>query len=152
MNRREFMGSMSAAATVGPILHMPLPIGNRTRSQLPRASWLGKGLIDAGGSHEPYIFVIRRGGESLNARKDYEWNQSEELIRQLHEQGIEMFHTHLYKGFGLAAEKPEMEDARRAAAIARSTSIAPPSATRATSSPVDGSTDTKVSPETASAS
>ena len=50
-----------------------------------------------------YIFVIRRGGESLNARKEYESNQSEELIRTLHEQGIEMFHTHLYKGFGMAA-------------------------------------------------
>lgn len=118
MNRRDFMGSMGVAVTVGPILHMPLPIGYRTRSQLPRASWLGKGLIDAGGSHEPYIFVIRRGGQSLNARQDYDWNQGEELIRQLHEQGIEMFHTHLYKGFGLAAEKPEMEDARRTAAIA----------------------------------
>ncbi len=118
MNRRDFMGSMAAAATVGPILKMPLPIGSNTRSQLPRAAWLENGLIDAGGSHEPYIFVIRRGGESLNARKDYEWNQSEELIRTLHEQGIEVFHTHLYKGFGMAAEKPEMEDARRAAAIA----------------------------------
>src|ERR1019366_2163477 len=118
MNRRDFMGRMSAAVTVGPILKMPLPLGRGPRSPLPRAAWLEKGLIDAGGSHEPYIFVIRRGGESLNSRQDYEWNQSEELIRQLHEQGIEMFHTHLYKGFGLAAEKPEMEDARRAAAIA----------------------------------
>jgi hypothetical protein len=97
---------------------MPLPIGGTTRAQLPRAAWLANGLIDAGGSHEPYIFVVRRGGESLDARKDYEWNQSEELIRTLHEQGIEVFHTHLYKGFGMAAEKPEMEDARRTAAIA----------------------------------
>jgi hypothetical protein len=117
MNRRDFMGSMAAAATVGPILKMPLPIGSSTRVQLPRAAWIEKGLIDAGGSHEPYIFVIRRGGESLNARKEYEWNQSEELIRTLHEQGIEVFHTHLYKGFGMAAEAPEMEDARRTAAI-----------------------------------
>lgn len=118
MNRRDFIGGMAAAVTVGPILKMPLPIGASTRSQLPRAEWLTSGVIDAGGSHEPYIFVIRRGGESLNARKDYESNQSEELIRTLHEQGIEMFHTHLYKGFGMAAEGPEMEDARRVAAIA----------------------------------
>jgi len=118
MNRRDFMGSVAAAVTVGPILKTPLPIGASTRSQLPRASWIAKGLIDAGGSHEPYIFVIRRGGESLNARQDYERNQSEKLIRTLHEQGIEVFHTHLYKGFGMAAEKPGMEDARRVAAIA----------------------------------
>ncbi len=118
MNRRDFIGSMAAVATVGPILKMPLPVGNKTQSQLPRAKWLENGVIDAGGSHEPYIFVIRRGGESLDARRDYEWNQSEDLIRSLHEQGIEIFHTHLYKGFGMAAEKPEMEDARRAAATA----------------------------------
>ena len=118
MNRRDFMGSMAGAAAVGQILKMPLPIGSSTRSALPRAAWLENGLIDAGGSHEPYIFVVRRGGESLNARKEYEWNQSEELIRTLHEQGIEVFHTHLYKGFGMAAEGPEMEEARRAAAIA----------------------------------
>jgi hypothetical protein len=118
MNRRDFMGSMAAAAAVGQIVKMPLPIGASVRSPLPRAAWLANGLIDAGGSHEPYIFVIRRGGESLDARKEYEWNQSEELIRTLYEQGIEVFHTHLYKGFGMAAERPEMEDAQRAAAIA----------------------------------
>ena len=118
MNRRDFLGGMAATAAVGQILKMPLPIGKSVRSPLPRAKWLENGLIDAGGSHEPYIFVVRRGGERLDARKDYEWNQSEELIRTLHSQGIEVFHTHLYKGFGMAAEKPEMEDARRAAAIA----------------------------------
>jgi hypothetical protein len=109
---------MAAGAAMGQVLKMPLPMDQSTLSPLPRAAWLKNGLIDAGGSHEPYIFVIRRGGESLNARKEYEWNQSEELIRTLHEQGIEVFHTHLYKGFGMAAERPEMEDARRAAALA----------------------------------
>jgi len=118
MNRRDFLGSMAAATVVGEMVKLPLPIGQSVRAQLPRAKWLENGLIDAGGSHEPYIFVIRRGGQRLDARKDYEWNQSEELIRTLHDQGIEVFHTHLYKGFGMAAEKPEMEDARRAAAIA----------------------------------
>jgi len=118
MNRRDFLGSMAATAAVGQIVNMPLPIGENVRSPLPRAKWLENGLIDAGGSHEPYLFVVRRGGERLDARKDYEWNQSEELIRTLHGQGIEVFHTHLYKGFGMAAEKPEMEDARRVAAIA----------------------------------
>jgi len=118
MNRRDFLGSVAATAAVGQIVTMPLPIGSNVRSPLPRAKWLENGLIDAGGSHEPYIFVIRRGGERLDARKDYEENQSEELIRTLHGQGIEVFHTHLHKGFGMAAEKPEIEDTRRAAAIA----------------------------------
>ena len=118
MKRRDFLGGMAATAAVGQVLKMPSPVGENVRLPLPRAPWLENGLIDAGGSHEPYIFVVRRGGERLDARKDYEWNQSEELIRTLHNQGIEVFHTHFYKGFGMAAEKPEMEDARRTAAIA----------------------------------
>jgi hypothetical protein len=79
--------------------------------------WIGNGLIDAGGSHEPYLFVARRGGQSLNAREIYEHEQSEEVIRQLKNQGVEVFHTHLYKGFGMVAEKPEMEDTARTAAM-----------------------------------
>jgi hypothetical protein len=86
--------------------------------QMSHARWLANGLIDAGGSHEPYSFLVRVGGESAQARAYYEHAQSEEVIRHLKEQGIEVFHTHLYKGFGMAAEMPEMEDTRRAAAIA----------------------------------
>jgi len=85
---------------------------------LPRAKWLENGLIDAGGSHEPYLFMVRRGGQRLDVRASYEHAQSEEVIRKLKEQGVEVFHTHLYKGFGMAAEKPEMEDAKRTAEIA----------------------------------
>jgi Beta-galactosidase trimerisation domain/Beta-galactosidase len=80
--------------------------------------WLDNGLIDAGGSHEPYLFVVRRGGQRLDARQAYEQAQSEKVIRTLKDQGVEVFHTHLYKGFGIAAEMPEMQDAVRAAAIA----------------------------------
>jgi hypothetical protein len=118
MNRRDFMESMATGVTAAQILKMPLPIADSTSSQLPRAAWLKDGLIDAGGTHEPYIFVVRRGGSSLNARKEYEWNQSEELIRQLRDQGIEVFHTHLYKGFGMAAEMPDMKETKRATEIA----------------------------------
>jgi hypothetical protein len=87
-------------------------------ASLPRAHWLQSGLIDAGGSHEPYLFVVRRGGQHLNAYEHYQKDQSEDVIRRLKEQGVEVFHTHLYKGFGMAAEKPEMEDAKRVAAVA----------------------------------
>ncbi len=86
--------------------------------RLPRARWLENGLIDAGGSHEPYLFVVRRGGQPLDALDAYREQHSEELIRRLKEQGVEVFHTHLYKGFGMAAEKPEMVEAKRVAAIA----------------------------------
>ncbi len=111
MKRREFLGSVPAAS-------LAAQVAGQSRALLPRASWLADGLIDAGGSHEPYLFVVRRGGQRFDARLTYERAQSEEVIRRLREQGVEVFHTHLYKGFGMAAEKPEMEDAVRTAALA----------------------------------
>lgn len=120
MNRRDFMGSVAAGLSVANVRNsVSNPQGSPVNEELPpQGAWLHNGLIDAGGSHEPYIFVVRRGGESLNAREIYEHDQSEAVIRRLKSQGVEVFHTHLYKGFGMAAEMPEMEDTKRAAAIA----------------------------------
>src|ERR1051326_2992238 len=86
--------------------------------EMPHAKWIENGLIDAGGNHEPYIFIVRRGGERLDARDQVAGAQAEEVLRRLKSQGVEVFHTHLYKGFGMAAEKPEMEETRRVAQIA----------------------------------
>lgn len=118
MNRRDFMGSVvagMAASQVGSAASKSFP---STTEPLKRASWIKNGLVTAGGLHEPYIFVLRRGGESLEARKIHDWNQSETLIRQLKDQGVEVFHTHFYKGFGMAAEMPEMLETKRAAEFA----------------------------------
>ncbi|HTV56230.1 MAG TPA: hypothetical protein VMI06_15105, partial [Terriglobia bacterium] len=120
MNRRDFMGSVAAGLSVAKVGSAASnPQDSPGNNELPpQGAWLHNGLIDAGGSHEPYIFVVRRGGESLNAREIYEHDQSEAVIRRLKSQGVEVFHTHLYKGFGMAAEMPEMEDTKHAAAIA----------------------------------
>ena len=118
MNRRDFMGSVvagMAASQAGNATVTSLP---STAVALKGVSWIKSGLITAGGLHEPYLFVLRRGGESLAARKIHDWNQSEALIRQLKDQGVEVFHTHFYKGFGMAAEMPEMLETKRAAQIA----------------------------------
>jgi glycosyl hydrolase family 42 (putative beta-galactosidase) len=118
MNRRDFMGTVVAGAAATQLPGAGGGAAAEVPASLPRARWLENGLIDAGGTHEPYIFVLRRGGERLDARQEYEHQQSEDLIRRLKEQGVEVFHTHLYKGFGMAAEKAGMEDTRRAAEIA----------------------------------
>ncbi|HKT11960.1 MAG TPA: alpha-amylase family protein [Terriglobia bacterium] len=118
MNRRDFMGSVvagMAASQIGNAASSDFP---GTTERLKGASWIRNGLVTAGGLHEPYIFVLRRGGESLAARKIHDWNQSETLIRQLKDQGVDVFHTHFYKGFGMAAEMPEMLETKRAAEIA----------------------------------
>jgi hypothetical protein len=118
MDRREFMGAMAGGVAVSQIPERTSLVPVASPASLPRAQWLKNGLIDAGGTHEPYLFVVRRGGQRLDAYQEYERNQSEALIRRLQEQGVEVFHTHLYKGFGMAAEKAEMQETQRAAEIA----------------------------------
>ncbi len=108
MNRRGFMGSVVVGVAASQIGNSALSNFPSTTERLEGAGWIKNGLITAGGLYEPYIFVLRRGGESLAARKIQDWNQSESLIRQLKDEGVEVFHTHFYKGFGMAAEMPEM--------------------------------------------
>jgi hypothetical protein len=86
-------------------------------SVLPRASWVNEGIIDAGGSHEPYIFNVRRGGIQTDTWDNYLSQHSEENIKKLADLGVNVFHTHLYKGFGMAAEKDEMEMTKNLASL-----------------------------------
>jgi len=121
-NRRNFIGGAIAAASVAPFASKtasaaPASTANPDPPPWPQG-WLRKGLINAGGTHEPYIFVVRRGGQRLDARQHSDYEQSEELIRGLHDSGVEVFHTHLYKGFGMEAEREGMEETRKAVQIA----------------------------------
>src|SRR6185437_3435835 len=118
LNRRSFIGGLAAAAAMprtSPGQAGPSPFPSASQGQ-----WMNKGLVDAGGLHEPYIFYVRRGGYRLDIKQVCEYQQSEELIRELHRQGIEVFHTHIYKGFGMEAEREEMEQTRKAIEFAHS--------------------------------
>jgi hypothetical protein len=118
VNRRNFLGGMVAAAATPRIA-----TSQTTTSSFPsqiQGNWMDRGLVDTGGLHEPYIFLVRRGGHRLDVKETCEYQQSEELIRELHRQGVEVFHTHLYKGFGMEAEQGEMEQTRKAVAFAHS--------------------------------
>jgi hypothetical protein len=113
MNRRQFLATNVAAAALAERAEPA-----QTPALPPRAKWIENGIIDAGGNHEPYTFVVRRGGQPLDAYARYQQAQSEEVILRLKGQGVEVFHTHLYKGAGIAHERAEMEDAKRVAALA----------------------------------
>jgi hypothetical protein len=115
MNRRNFIGGVIAAASVSRLAGS-MPVAGA--DAVAQGDWIRKGLIDGGGSHEPYLFVVRRGGQRLDAQRVSAYQQSEELIRRLHDAGVEVFHTHLYKGFGMEAERQEMNETREAVAIA----------------------------------
>ncbi len=120
MNRRDFIEGVAggiAVSKLGAAALYSQDASNAAGEAGPHPSWIDNGMIDAGGTHEPLTFVTRCGGQSLNAAQIYQDQQSEETIRQLKSQGVEVFHTHLYKGFGMAAEKQEMEDTVRTAAV-----------------------------------
>jgi len=123
MQRRHFLETLAGGIAAqqlpvsGPGLR-PGQIRAEAAAAVPRARWIEQGLIDAGGTHEPLIFVRRRGGGPRHAGAAVRRMESESLIRRLHAQGVEVFHTHLYKGFGMTAEQGEMEETRDAAALA----------------------------------
>ena len=60
MTRRNFFLAKIAGAVTAKLAARAAQV-DRPQT-LPRAKWIQNGLIDAGGSHEPYTFVVRRGG------------------------------------------------------------------------------------------
>jgi hypothetical protein len=82
--------------------------------------WIQDGFADAGATHEPWIFQVRRNNGTFNhwQREYYDYQTSEEYIKALAEAGITLYHIYCYKGFGFVAEREHMEMAAKAAAIA----------------------------------
>jgi len=82
--------------------------------------WIRDGFADAGATHEPWIFQVRRNNGNFNQwqKELYETQTSEEFIKSLAEAGISVYHIYGYKGFGFEAEKDHMDQAAKAAAIA----------------------------------
>lgn len=80
------------------------------RYQEHRAAWVDDGLVLGWGTHEPLIFRVRKGGGAPYEELEKQWlrEHSEETVIAAKEAGIEVYHTHGYKGFGYEAEKEEM--------------------------------------------
>jgi hypothetical protein len=83
---------------------------------IPTPSWLrDEPLIIVGNWDSMPIFRRRAGGNTTWQEDDYRKEQTEETVKKLKELGVTMVVIHLYKGFGLAAEKPHIDDARKLA-------------------------------------
>ena len=82
--------------------------------------WIRDGFADAGATHEPWIFQVRRNNGDFNQwqKESYDYQTSEAFIKELAEAGITLYHIYCYKGFGFEAEKEHMDRAAKAAAIA----------------------------------
>ncbi len=82
--------------------------------------WIRNGFADAGATHEPWIFQVRRNNPRFNQwqKEEFEYQLSEEFIKQLAEAGVTVYHVGFYKGFGFEAEKEYMDQVAEAAALA----------------------------------
>jgi len=82
--------------------------------------WIRQGFADAGASHEPWIFQVRRNSPDFNQwqKDNFDYQLTEPYIKALAESGITIFHVGCYKGFGFKAEKDYMDRVASAVAIA----------------------------------
>ena len=65
------------------------------------------------GNWEPMFHRIRGGHCFTNEQERYDKEHSEEMVRQLAGEGVNLVLMHYYKGMGFEREKPDMEDTRR---------------------------------------
>ncbi len=100
MNRREFL---AVCAAVPGLVHARPPAGE--------ADWLAQGVVMVG-SWEPPTFLVRRGGQEVDAVERWKQERSEKSVRKLKEAGVNLVITNLHKGFGLRAEAEDIEGTR----------------------------------------
>lgn len=85
---------------------------------IPTPAWLkDQPLISVGNWDSMPIFRRRVGGNSTWQEDDYRKEQTEETVTRLKDLGVTLAVIHFYKGFGLAAEKEHIDDARKLAAL-----------------------------------
>jgi len=72
-------------------------------------------LIIAGNWDSAPVFRNRKGGNPLWSESEYKIAHSEEAVQKLKDLGVTMAIIHFYKGFGLEAEKEQLEDAKKLA-------------------------------------
>jgi len=76
---------------------------------IPPPEWLKTTPLLVVGHHEPLIFRRRRGRCHVDEAKRYAAEHTRANLRRLKREGVNLIRTHFFKGFGLAAERQEIE-------------------------------------------
>ncbi len=82
-----------------------------------RPAWLKQGIVMVG-NWEPLTFRLRKGGAPVDVVRQWEAEHTEETVRRLKQQGVNLIVTNLHKGFGLQTEAQDIEATRKLVAIA----------------------------------
>src|SRR5579872_5321153 len=117
MNRRDFMSRVVAGATALHVSNL-LPSIASGAEPAPAPAWLtDQPLIIVGNWDSLPLFQVRRGGEPTWQEAEYNAESSEASVKKLKDMGVTLAVIHFYKGFGLRAEQPHIEVAKKLAAL-----------------------------------
>ena len=87
---------------------------------LPRPAWVSQDpLVLVGNWDDMAIFQRRKGGSPVGQEEVYYKQHTEETVKKLKDMGVTMAIIHFYKGFGLEAEKEQLEDAKKLASLCK---------------------------------
>ena len=86
---------------------------NENATIAKKPEWLKGPIIYAGNNQEPLLFQIRKGGVSTKVEENYLQSHSAQNVKEIKEFGGTFFESHVFKAFGLKAEKPDIELAKK---------------------------------------
>ena len=99
---------------------VPAPGREAGGQPLSRPSWLKQEpLIIVGNWDSMPIFRRRVGGNPVWQEEDYWKEHTEETVQKLKDLGVTMAVIHFYKAYGLEAEKEQLEQSRKLAALCK---------------------------------
>jgi hypothetical protein len=117
MNRRDFLRSGVVALSAAHARDLLFSAEANAEGQGGQ-TWLSdRPLIIVGSWDDMPIFRNRVGGGTEGMEEDYKKEHTEEAVRKLQELGVTMAIIDFFKGFGLRAEQPHIEDAIKLAAL-----------------------------------
>lgn len=91
-----------------------------TEQNLPRPTWVSNyPIVFDGNWDDMAIFQRRKGGSPVGQEDTYYKQHTEEAVKKLKDSGVTLVILHFYKGFGLEAEKEQMEDTRKLASLCK---------------------------------
>lgn len=91
----------------------PADVTGMTATATKKPEWLKGPVVLKGSNQEPLIFQLRRGSVSTRTEENYLYTHSAENVKKIKESGGTFFMSHVFKGFGIEAEKPEIELAKK---------------------------------------
>ena len=97
------------------------PPGNKPYDKsYKQPEWLSEGpIVMVGNWDAAPIFRLRKGGNPEWHHEEYAREHTEDAVIKLKEMGVTLAIIHFYKGFGLEAEKEQLEDSRKLAALCK---------------------------------